>query len=100
MHRTVSNAICSNIRFSPPNVRELYLAALVLIVGYVALAVSGCSVTSWKSTFGRNHPLTGRIWDVSSARFIDRQSLVLRFGRAGFLLLFAGAYNPPTHPLE
>jgi uncharacterized iron-regulated protein len=98
--RTVSNAISSNIRFAAPNVRELYLAALVLIVGYVALAVSGCSVTSWKSAFGRNHSLTGRIWDVSSARFIDRQSLVTRLARADFLLLGERHDNPDHHLLQ
>jgi uncharacterized iron-regulated protein len=98
--RTVSNAISSNVRFAAPNVRELYLAALVLIVGYVALAVSGCSVTSWKSAFGRNHPLTGRIWDVSSARFIDRQSLVTRLARADFLLLGERHDNPDHHLLQ
>src|SRR6266545_724080 len=97
---TISNAISSNIRFAAPNVRELYLTALVLIVGYVAFAVSGCSVTSWKSTLGRNHPLTGRIWDVSSARFIDRQSLVTRLARADFLLLGERHDNPDHHLLQ
>jgi uncharacterized iron-regulated protein len=97
---TVSNAVSSNIRFAAPNVRELYLTALVLIVGYVAFAVSGCSVTSWKSTFVRNHPLTGRIWDVSSARFIDRQSLVARLARADFLLLGERHDNPDHHLLQ
>ncbi|HEU4343411.1 MAG TPA: ChaN family lipoprotein [Candidatus Binatia bacterium] len=81
-------------------IRELYLTALVLIVGYVALAVSGCSVTPWKSTFGRNHPLAGRIWDVSSARFIDRQSLVTRLARANFLLLGERHDNSDHHQLQ
>jgi uncharacterized iron-regulated protein len=80
--------------------REIYLTILVLIVGYVALAVSGCSVTSWKSTFGRNHPLSGRIWDVSSARFIDRQSLVTRLARADFLLLGERHDNLDHHLLQ
>lgn len=91
---------CFNISIGAPNVRELYLTALVLIVGYVAFAVSACSVTSWKSTFGRNHPLTGRIWDVSSARFIDRQSLVTRLARADFLLLGERHDNPDHHLLQ
>jgi uncharacterized iron-regulated protein len=98
--RTVSNALSSNIRVAATNVRELYLTALVLIVGYVAFAVPGCSVTSWKSTLGRNHPLTGRIWDVSSARFIDRQSLVTRLARADFLLLGERHDNPDHHLLQ
>jgi uncharacterized iron-regulated protein len=66
----------------------------------VAFAASGCSVASWKSTFGRNHPLTGRIWDVSSARFIDRKSLVTRVVRADFLLLGERHDNPDHHLLQ
>ena len=98
--RTLSNAISSNIRFAAANVREICLTTLILIVGYVALAVSGCSVTSWKSTFGQHHPLSGRIWDVSSARFIDRQSLVTRLARADFLLLGERHDNPDHHLLQ
>ena len=98
--RTLSNAISSNIRFAAANVREICLTTLILIVGYVALAVSGCSFTSWKSTFGRHHPLSGRIWDVASARFIDRQSLITRLARADFLLLGERHDNPDHHLLQ
>jgi len=62
--------------------------------------VAGCSVASWKSPLGRNHPLTGRIWDVSSARFIDRQSLVARLARADFILLGERHDNPDHHLLQ
>ena len=62
--------------------------------------MSGCTVTSWKSTFGRHHPLSGRIWDVSSARFIDRQSLITRLARADFLLLGERHDNPDHHLLQ
>ena len=97
--RPVSNAIASNTRLAAPN-REIDLTPFVLLVGYLALAVSGCSVTSWKSTFGRYHPLSGRIWDVSSARFIDRQSLITRLARADFLLLGERHDNPDHHLLQ
>ena len=62
--------------------------------------MAACSVTSWKSPLGRNHPLTGRIWDVSSARFIDRQSLLTRLARADFLLLGERHDNPDHHLLQ
>jgi uncharacterized iron-regulated protein len=97
---TVLNAISSNVRFATPNVRALYVTALTVVLGYVAFAVSGCSVTPWKSTFGRNHPLSGRIWDVSSGRFIDRQSLVTRLARANFVLLGERHDNPDHHQLQ
>jgi uncharacterized iron-regulated protein len=54
----------------------------------------------WKSPLGRNHPLTGRIWDVSSARFIDRQSLIKRLARADFVLLGERHDNPDHHLLQ
>jgi len=98
--RTGSNAVSFNIRLAVPNVREFYLTALALIAGYVAFAVSGCSVTSWQSPIGRNHPLTGRIWEASSAGFIDRQSLVIRLARADFLLLGERHDNPDHHLLQ
>ncbi len=97
--RTLSNAISSNTRLAAPN-SEIDLTPLVLLVGYLALAVSGCSFTSWKSTLGRHHPLSGRIWDVSSARFIDRQSLITRLARADFLLLGERHDNPDHHLLQ
>jgi uncharacterized iron-regulated protein len=89
---TVPNALSS---FRPG-----YFTALALILGCFAFAVPGCSVTSWKSALGRNHPLTGRIWDVSSARFVDRQSLVIRLARADFLLLGERHDNPDHHLLQ
>jgi uncharacterized iron-regulated protein len=98
--RTLSNAISSNIRFAAANVREICLTTLILIVGYLALAVSGCSVTSWKSTFGQHHPLSGRIWDVSSVRFLDRQSFLTLLARADFVLLGERHDNPDHHLLQ
>ena len=49
---------------------------------------------------GRDHPLTGRIWDVSAAQFIDRQSLVERLARADFVLLGERHDNPDHHLLQ
>jgi uncharacterized iron-regulated protein len=94
------NAISAYSRFAIPNVRKFDLTALVLIIGYVAFAVSACSVTSWKSAFGRDHALAGRIWDVSSGRFIDRQNLVTRLARADFILLGERHDNPDHHLLQ
>ena len=73
---------------------------LALIVGYVACVLAGCSGMSWKSPLGRNHPLTGHIWDVSSAQFIDRESLVRSLGRADFVLLGERHDNPDHHLLQ
>ena len=76
------------------------MTLLTLIVGHVACVLAGCSAMSWKSPLGRNHPLTGRIWDVSSARFIDRETLVERLARADFVLLGERHDNPDHHMLQ
>ncbi|HEX6439050.1 MAG TPA: ChaN family lipoprotein [Candidatus Binatia bacterium] len=55
---------------------------------------------SWKSPLGRSHPLTGRIWDVSSAQFIDRETLVKRLAPADFVLLGERHDNPDHHMLQ
>jgi uncharacterized iron-regulated protein len=73
---------------------------LALIVGYVACVLASCSATSWKSPLGRNHPLTGRIWDVSSEQFIDRETLVRRLARTDFVLLGERHDNPDHHMLQ
>ncbi|MGN6718719.1 MAG: ChaN family lipoprotein [Candidatus Binatia bacterium] len=80
---------------------RFYMAILrAALVGCVACAVGACSGISWKSTIGRDHPLTGRIWDVSAARFIDRETLVERYARADFVLLGERHDNPDHHMLQ
>lgn len=98
--RAVSNPMLVNIRLAAPNLGEFSLTALALIIGCVAMGASSCSLNSWKSPLGRDHALTGRIWDVSSASFIDRQSLVTRLARTDFLLLGERHDNPDHHLLQ
>ena len=98
--RIVSQAISPNAREAVPNRRELSLVAVALIAGCVAFVVSGCAATSWRSNFGRDHPLNGHIWYVSAARFIDPQSLVARLARADFVLLGERHDNPDHHLLQ
>ena len=71
-----------------------------VLVGCIACAVAGSSGISWKSPLGRDHPLTGRIWDVAAARFIDRESLVEHLARADFVLLGERHDNPDHHLLQ
>ena len=59
-----------------------------------------CSVASWQSHYGRNHPLTGRIWDVASGKLIDHRSLMMRLARAQFVLLGEKHDNPDHHRLQ
>ncbi|HZH82780.1 MAG TPA: ChaN family lipoprotein [Phototrophicaceae bacterium] len=80
---------------------RFYMAILrAALVGCVACAVGACSGMSWKSPLGREHPLTGRIWNVSAARFIDRETLVERLARADFVLLGERHDNADHHMLQ
>lgn len=86
----------------PPGctVRLRRTSLLALIVSYVACAAVGCSTTSWKSPIGRDHPLAGRIWDVSADRFIDHETLVKRLAAADFVLLGERHDNADHHLLQ
>jgi uncharacterized iron-regulated protein len=69
-----------------------------LMLGYMLLAA--CAATAWRSPFGRDHPLSGRIWDVSAAEFIDARALMGRLARADFILLGEQHDNPDHHLLQ
>ncbi|MFQ5897334.1 MAG: ChaN family lipoprotein [Candidatus Methylomirabilia bacterium] len=75
----------------------------VLLLAGALLAGSGCasgSGVAWETTFGRDHPLTGRIWDVSAASFLDRPTLASRLARGRFVLLGEKHDNPDHHGLQ
>jgi uncharacterized iron-regulated protein len=80
---------------STASVNWLYLTWFVLTA-----VLSACSATSWQSNYGRNHPLTGRIWEVASGKFIDRHNLMMRLARAEFVLLGEKHDNPDHHRLQ
>jgi uncharacterized iron-regulated protein len=72
--------------------------SLALVWGWLALVVPACSTVSSKSSPG--HPLTGRIWDVSAARYVDRDALDGVLARADFVLLGERHDNPDHHRLQ
>jgi uncharacterized iron-regulated protein len=71
-------------------------AALLLLLATNA----GRSDDRWQSPQGHGHPLTGRIWDVGAARFIDAPTLVEQLSRARFILLGERHDNPDHHRLQ
>ncbi|MEO7726160.1 MAG: ChaN family lipoprotein [Burkholderiales bacterium] len=85
--------------------RRLALHAL----GWAALvamlpSTGGCSATAsgrhWQSVLLREHPLTGKIWDVGAQRFITRESLAESLRRAYFRLLGEVHDNPDHHLIQ
>lgn len=55
---------------------------------------------TWKTEIGRDHPLVGRIWDVTAERFIDTGTLIARLRLARFVLLGEKHDNPDHHRLQ
>jgi uncharacterized iron-regulated protein len=71
----------------------------------VAIALAACAVARpagapWEAPLGRDHPLTGRIWDVGRSRFIEPDALAARLTAARFVLLGEKHDNPDHHRLQ
>lgn len=54
----------------------------------------------WHTTLGGDHPLTGKIWDVTAGRFTDPSTLVTRLTQSRFALLGEKHDNPDHHRLQ
>jgi uncharacterized iron-regulated protein len=66
-----------------------------------ALVLAGAApLPEWQSPLGRDHPLTGTIWDVRAAAPITRDTLVARLAARRFVLLGEKHDNPDHHRLQ
>lgn len=74
----------------------------LLLTGALLIGATHASerTENWQTTLGRDHPLTGRIWDVAAARFIDPATLVERLAPSRFVLLGEKHDNPDHHRLQ
>jgi uncharacterized iron-regulated protein len=72
----------------------------------VVLVLAACApalrveVPAWQAPLGRDHPLTGRVWDVGAARFVEPTALAQRVSRARYVLLGEKHDNPDHHRLQ
>jgi uncharacterized iron-regulated protein len=71
----------------------------------LALTLAACAAappagTPWEAPLGRDHPLTGRIWDVAGRRFVPPEALAARLAAARFVLLGEKHDNPDHHRLQ
>jgi uncharacterized iron-regulated protein len=76
---------------------------LVLIVLLLLTACRSASPPSGArsaSAPGAAHPLTGRVWHVASARFIDDSTLIAELARARFVVLGEKHDNPEHHRIQ
>lgn len=73
------------------------LLIATLVMGQAGLNGQGLE---WESPFAREHPLVGRIWDVSAGSSINAVTLVERLARSHFVLLGEKHDNPDHHRLQ
>lgn len=80
----------------------IVLTVQLLLTGALLIGAARASepTEQWHTTLGRDHPLTGRIWDVGAARFIDPAALVERLAQSRFILLGEKHDNPDHHRLQ
>jgi hypothetical protein len=56
--------------------------------------------TQWQAQIGRDHPLTGRIWDVRTGDFVDEEFLLNRLASVRYVLAGESHHNPDHHRLQ
>ncbi len=54
----------------------------------------------WLAPQGRDHPLTGRIWDVAQQRFIDEADLLVTLATVPYVVTGESHNNPDHHQLQ
>ena len=94
------------VQATPPAAQIAARLWIGLILSLVATAAapsatdpSATSIT-WEAPVGRDHPLTGRIWDVAAGRFIDEKTLLERLISVRFVLAGESHNNPDHHQLQ
>ena len=85
--------------------RMTTLRACVIVASLLVAGVAGCRSAApiafdWSSPVGRDHSLTGRIWDVRAARFIDEATLIRHLRGARFVVLGETHDNVDHHVLQ
>lgn len=82
----------------------MYLTWVVVLLSLCALAPPRLRASepegAWQAPIGQDHPLVGRIWDVTAGAFIDSAALVERLTRGRFVLLGEQHDNPDHHRLQ
>jgi uncharacterized iron-regulated protein len=80
--------------------RPLAFVAAVVLVAACAARPPILDVDGWQAPQGRDHPLTGRIWDARAGRFVGPDTLVGRLAGARYVLLGEHHGNPDHHRVQ
>ncbi|MBM3222162.1 MAG: ChaN family lipoprotein [Candidatus Rokubacteria bacterium] len=72
--------------------------ASIVLAALVCLAAA--PLPEWQSPLGREHPMTGTIWDVRAGTAVTPEALVSRVAARRFVLLGEKHDNPDHHRLQ
>jgi uncharacterized iron-regulated protein len=105
--RGLSRAGCaelSGVTLGATHRGAMYLTGVVALLSVCAFVLPGIYASepggAWQAPIERNHPLVGRIWDVTTGAFIDSAALVEHLTRGRFVLLGEQHDNPDHHRLQ
>src|SRR6185503_8448516 len=84
-------------------VRTQLLRLLPVVALALLIAAGGCGRTAkveWESPVEREHPLVGKVWDVTANTTISQSTLNDRLGGSRFVMLGERHDNPDHHALQ
>ena len=80
------------------------IGLLVVMLAVGAAAPPALQATAplpaWQAPLGREHPLTGRVWEVRGERFVTPATLAAELAGARYVLLGEKHDNPDHHRLQ
>ena len=77
-----------------------WLVVVLVGLGGCAGRPAAIELGEWQAPLGRDHPLTGRIWDTRAGRFVTADALVARLAEARYVLLGERHDNPDHHRVQ
>lgn len=81
--------------------KQLFACLLLTLSGIAqAQAAPETHVTRWTSTINADHPLAGKVYDLSANQEIDSNTLLSRLTKADTILIGEKHDNPDHHMLE
>ncbi|HEU4371347.1 MAG TPA: ChaN family lipoprotein [Methylomirabilota bacterium] len=76
------------------------LLAVVLLILPGCAAPAAVDLGAWLAPVGREHPLTGRIWETRRGRFVTSDQVVAGLAGARYVLLGERHDNPDHHRVQ
>jgi uncharacterized iron-regulated protein len=80
--------------------RVVVAAVLIVVLAGCAGRPAATELGAWQAPLGREHPLTGKIWDTRAGRFVTPDALVAALSRSRYVLLGERHDHPDHHRVQ